>query len=218
MIRPYMRSATLDGYVRLARSCNLEPDRLLPGVGLNPADLAAPDNWIPAAAAARLLDLSARESDRSDFSLRLAGLRRPATLGPLSVVLREEPDLRSALDLLLRYEHSYNEALRLRLAAENGLSTVRLWLEFGEPAPTRQALELTTGALFGIMRQLAGDNWAPLAICFTHGPPDRLDTHWRMFGPRLHFRHEFTGVVFYESTSTSATRWPTPCCGLTSRA
>src|SRR5918994_1233236 len=82
---PSVRCATLDGYVGLARSCGLEPARLLREAGLDVADLAVPDSWIPAAAVARLLERSARRSGREDFGLRLAGLRRLATPEPLSV-------------------------------------------------------------------------------------------------------------------------------------
>ena len=46
-----------------------------------------------ASAVSRVLERSADESGVDDFGLRMAGLRRLATLGPLSVVLREEPDL-----------------------------------------------------------------------------------------------------------------------------
>src|SRR3712207_2644372 len=194
---PSVRWATLDGYVGLARSCGLDPARLLREVGLDVADLAVPDTWIPAAAVAQLLEHSARLSGREDFGLRLAGLRRLATLGPLSVVLRQEPRLRDALALLIRYEHSYNEALRLRLDESGDLATMRLWFEFGEPAPTRQALELATAALLGIVRELLGDRWEPLAVCFSHGTPASLATHHAVLGPRLQFGHGFTGLVLY---------------------
>src|SRR6185437_603076 len=111
-MRPCVRCATLDGYVGLARSSGLDPAALLTAVGLDIADLAVPDKWVPAAAVTHLLERSAQQSGLEDFGLRLAGLRRLATLGPLSVVLRQESDLRSALRLLTQYEHSYNEALR----------------------------------------------------------------------------------------------------------
>ena len=94
--------------------------------GLDMADLAFPDRWIPAAAAAWLLEMSAADSGCEDFGLRLSERRRLTTLGPLSVVLREEPDLRSALLLLTRYEYSYNEAIDLQLAEANGLATIRV--------------------------------------------------------------------------------------------
>jgi AraC-like DNA-binding protein len=203
-MRPSVRCATLDGYVGLARSLGLDPTRLLAGVGLDVSDLAVPDKWVPAAAVARLLERSAEQSGREDFGLRLAGLRRLATLGPLSVVLRQEADLRSALGLLTRYENSYNEALRLRLDEAEDLATMRLWLEFGEPAPSRQSSELATAALLGIVREIIGRQWEPLSICFSHRAPASLDTHRSVFGPRLRFGHEFTGLVFYASELDAA--------------
>jgi AraC-like DNA-binding protein len=195
-MRPCCRCATLDGYVGLARRSGLDPNRLLTGAGLSVADLAVPDKWVPAVAVARVLERSAKESGLSDFGLRLSRLRRLATLGPLSVVLRQEPDLRSALALMTRYEHSYNEALRLRLEEAGDLTTLRLWFEFGEPAPTRQALDLALAATLAIVRELLGRQWEPLSVCFAHAAPTSLNTHWEVFGPRLHFRHTFTGLVF----------------------
>ena len=137
-MRPCIRSASLDGFVELAESLGLDPAQQVAVAGLDMADLAVPDAWIPAAAAAWLLELSAADSGVEDFSLRLSERRRLATLGPLSVVLREEPDLRSALLLLIRYEYSYNEAISLQLSEADGLATLRVWFGFGEPAPTRQ--------------------------------------------------------------------------------
>ena len=159
---------------------------------------------MPAAAVSRVLERSADESGLEDFGLRLAGLRRLATLGPLSVVLSQEPDLRSALTLLCRYEHSYNEALRLRLDEDGDLATMRLWFEFGEPAPTRQATELATATLLGIVRELLGRQWEPLSMCFTHRAPASLDAHRAVFGPRLQFGHEFSGLVFYATELDAA--------------
>ena len=185
-------------------------------MGLDVADLAVPDKWIPAAAVARLLERSAERSGQEDFGLRLAGRRRLSTLGPLSVVLRQEPDLRSALRLLTRYEHSYNEALHLRLEESSGLATIRLWLEFAEPAPTRQSLELATAALLGIIRALLGRAWEPLSVCFSHPRPACWTRTDEVFGPRLQFGHPFTGLVFFaDRARRGRTRRPTPCCGPT---
>src|SRR3954467_12884955 len=203
-MRPGVRTATLDGYLGLARAAGLDPARILTSAGIPVADLAVPDKWVPAAAVARVLERSATESGLDDFGLRLAGLRRLATLGPLSVVLGQEPDLRSALTLLCRYEHSYNEALRMRLDEAGDVATMRLWFEFGEPAPTRQARELATAALVGIVRELLGQQWEPLSVCFTHPPPASLAAHLTAFGPRLRFGHEFTGLVFYSAELDAA--------------
>jgi AraC-like DNA-binding protein len=196
-MRPCVRSATLDGFAELARALGLDTMPLLSAVGLDVADLAATERWIPAADVARLLELSADRSGHEDFGLLLAGRRRLSTLGPLSVVLQQEPDLRSALHLLIRYERSYNEALHLSLDETNGLATIPMWLEFAEPVPVRQSLELATAALLGIIRELLGAGWQPLSVCFAHGRPAVLDTHRSTFGARLQFDHPFTGLVFF---------------------
>jgi AraC-like DNA-binding protein len=194
-----VRSATLHGYADLARSLGLDPRALMGQVGLDPADLSVPDAWISAPAVARLLHASAAAAGRPDFPLLLAERRRLSALGPLSVVLREEPDLRSVVHLLMRHERSYNEALRIRLAEDDDLASVRLWFEFGEPAPVEQALALGVGALFGILGECGGQGWRPLSVCFSYEAPRDLDGYRRLFGPALRFEHEFTGLVLYAS-------------------
>jgi len=190
-----VRAASLHGYVELAGSLGIDPTLLLEGAGLDVADLATPDKWIPALGVVRLLHASAEASARDDFGLLLSELRRLSTLGPLSVVLREEPDVRSALDLLLRYERSYNEALNLELDESGGLATVRLRIEVGQPAPTQQATDLAVAALVGILRVFLGQDWTPMTVCFTHARPHRLSTYERLLGERLQFGEVFSGVV-----------------------
>jgi AraC-like DNA-binding protein len=160
------------------------------------ADLDASDRWMPAAPVARLLEMSAQLSGCPDFGLRLAGLRRLGTLGPLSLVLRDEPTLRAALELLIRYEHTYNEALHLRMSDVGELTTIAVWLEFGEPAPTGQASDLVMGALLGIIRTLVGAAWMPRSVSFAHDAPEDATPYHRLFGPTVRFADKVTGVVF----------------------
>ncbi len=194
-MRALIRTTSLTGYLNLAKSLGLDGVRLMRDVKLDPADIVVPDRWVPAASVARLLDDSAREAGREDFGVRFAELRRLSTMGPLSVVLREEPDLRSVLALLMRYEYAYNEAMRMRLDESGGLATIRVWFEFGEPAPDGQALGLGVAALHGILRECAGPRWQPLSVCFQSRAPANLDTVRRVLGPGLKFDHAFSGIV-----------------------
>jgi AraC-like DNA-binding protein len=196
---PFVRYATLNRYVELSRDLGVDPASLMRVHGLNPAGLANPDHRIPAVAAARLLDETARLSGHDDFGLRLAELRQISTLGPLSLVLREEPDVRSALTLLLRYEHSYNEALRMVMTEQNELATIRLRLDFGEPIDSRQSLELGIGALHGILREFLPAEWRAVSVSFPHPPPKSPETHERVLGPNVAFDQEFAGIVLLAS-------------------
>ena len=194
----FVRCAALTGYPELARSVGLDPMRLMADEALDIADLADTadqDEWIPAVRVARLLERSAAESGCEDFGVRLSGRRRLSALGPLSVVLREEPDLRCALDLLIRYEQAYNGVLDLRLLEADGTATVQVWLDFGAPVPVRQSIDLTVASLIGVLRSLVHADWQPLSVSFAHRPPADLDVFRQVFGPGLRFDQPFTGVI-----------------------
>jgi AraC-like DNA-binding protein len=194
VMQPRVRTNTLTGYAQLARSVGLDPAALAAGVGLDIADLDVADRWIPAAPVARLLQVSADTSACEDFGLRMAGLRRLGTLGPLGVVLREEPDLRSVLDLLVRYERVYNEALHLRVEKADVAASIWAWLEFGEAVPQEQSLDLVMGALVGIIRSLVSPDWAPLSASFARPAPEDPLPWQTVFGV-VDFDRPSTGLV-----------------------
>ncbi|WP_067825031.1 AraC family transcriptional regulator [Nocardia inohanensis] len=196
-MRPLARYASLHSYVELGQSLGLDPVALLRAAGLDPASLSLQDRWVPAAAIADLLERSAIASGTEDFGLRLAERRRFANLGPLSLVLRDEPDVRSALRVLSRHEHMYNEALRTRLTEHNGIATIRLSLDLGGPGDTRQAIELAIGVLHGLLRGFLGTDWQPLEVRFAHPAPRDRRTHHRLFGPHLTFDADFNGILTY---------------------
>jgi AraC-like DNA-binding protein len=198
-VKPLARYASLSSYVELSHSLGIDPGWLMKIVGLDPAGLALQDRWVPAATVAKLLELSAAASGQEDFGLRLAERRRFSNLGPISLVVREEPDVRSALGMLIRYEHIYNESLRIRLFEANGLATIRVNLELGEQMNARQATELAVGALHRILRGFLWARWQPLSVHFTHDAPADTRTHRHTFGPNVEFQHKFTGLVFYAS-------------------
>ncbi|NBE52955.1 AraC family transcriptional regulator [Streptomyces boluensis] len=198
-MKPLVRNAVLSSYVELSQSLAIDPQALMKRVGLDPVGLAVQDRWISGKAVTELLELSAAASNRQDFGLLLAERRRFSTLGPISLLLREEPDARSALELLVRHEHMYNEMLHSRLSEAHGLATLKVSLELGETTGARQATELAVGAFHRFLRGFLGSRWQPLSTCFTHGPPEDFGTHRRLLGPALEFDREFNGIVFYAS-------------------
>ncbi|MFF4352870.1 AraC family transcriptional regulator ligand-binding domain-containing protein [Streptomyces sp. NPDC001530] len=196
-MKPLVRTAALSGYVELSRFLGIDPQALMKRVGLDTADLAVQDRWISGAATAQLLELSATASRHEDFGLLLAERRRFSNLGPISLVVREEPDVRSALEMLLRHEHMYNEALHTRLSQGNGLATLKVDLRLGEAMQARQATELAVGAYHRVLRGFLDPRWQPLSVWFTHAAPADSGTHRRLFGPGVEFDREFDGIVFY---------------------
>lgn len=209
-MKPTARYASLNRYVELCQNLGIDAVRLMRSAGLDPSGLATPDTRIPAASIARLLEDSAAASGRDDFGLRLAELRKFSSLGPLSLVLREEPDVRSAVEMLIRYEHSYNEAMRLRMTERSDVAVITVGFELGEDFPCPQSLDLAVGALHGILREFLGPEWQPASVCFARHAPTDGEVFERFFGLAPQFEQPFTGAVLYRSDLTAPNRMSDP--------
>ncbi|MFC5219951.1 AraC family transcriptional regulator [Streptomyces coerulescens] len=196
-MKPLVRTAALSGYVELCRTLGIDPQALMKRVGLDTAALTVQDRWISGAAAVQLLELSATASGHDDFGVLMAEFRRFSNLGPVSLVVREEPDVRSALGLLIRHQHMYNEVLHARLSEGDGLATLKVDLQIGEAMEARQATELAVAVFHRILRGFLGAQWQPLSVWFRHPAPADTATHRRAFGPMVEFGREFDGIVFY---------------------
>ncbi|MCT9003568.1 AraC family transcriptional regulator [Streptomyces rhizosphaerihabitans] len=206
-MEPLIRSAALTGFPELCHTLGLDPHALLRHAGLNAHVLADQDRWIPALAVAHVLELSADACGREDFGLRLAELRRLSNLGPVSLLVREEPNIRGVLQVLIRYERMYNEALRASLHEADTIATLHIALELPGARRIRQAVELVVGAYHQVLSEFLGHRLRR-QVCFTHAAPANLETHHRVLGTDLAFRTGFNGIVLaartLEATNTEA--------------
>jgi len=189
------RSACLTNYVELARSLHISPMDELRRVGINPACLKNPDTMIPASALFQLLDNSATAAGIENFGLLLAEGRQISNLGPLALVLRNQPTMRKALEAMRSYGHLQTEGLALLIEESDGVLIIReeLMPDCGEPV--RQATELALGILYRTLRALLGNEWHPSAVCFRHSAPKDLRVHLRVFDARLMFNGNIDGIV-----------------------
>src|SRR5687767_8162756 len=137
-----VRAACLTNYVEVARAAGLDPWRLLQEAGLPHGCVSDPDLKISAESVRVLLEHSAALSGRESFGLLMAEGRRVSNLGLLGMLMREEPNLRGALQSFARYARLHNEALLQRIEETQGIAIIHEnWL-LGRAGPTRQATEL----------------------------------------------------------------------------
>ncbi|WP_395701532.1 AraC family transcriptional regulator ligand-binding domain-containing protein [Aquabacterium sp.] len=190
-----VRSASLTRFAELCAACGLAPRALLREVGLPTAALDEPDLMVPARRVGQLLELAAERGREPAFGLRMAETRQLSNLGPLGLLVRDEPTLRSALEAITGHLHLQNEALSLRVEELGGLVTLREQLDTeGQPA-RRQAVELVVGVTYRVLSLFMGAHWRPRLVCFTHRAPAKLAVHRRVFGSAVEFGHEFDGIV-----------------------
>ncbi|MEM5428796.1 AraC family transcriptional regulator [Cupriavidus oxalaticus] len=189
------RSASLTGYIELMESHGYDPGTFLRKVGLSRRLLKDPAAQIPSHALRELLEVTASATGMEDIALRLAARRTFASLGPISVVLKEEPSPRLALDALCRYLKLISPSLIMRIEDRAQTVIIREDLLPTPGQPTRQAMELTVAMMFRILGELIGSHWRPQQVCFTHRPPADLSAHRAFFGRNPKFGQSFNGIV-----------------------
>ena len=190
-----VRSATLSGYVELVESLGRDPLAFMKAVGLNARLLDDPETLISRDAARELLEITARATNVEDFALRLAAQRKLSALGPISLVLREEPTPRAALDTLRRHLKLVNASLIIIVEEARGVVVIREDLLPSPGLEMRQSVELAVGTMFRLLRDLIGPQWRPMEVSFTHRAPADDAAHRTFFGRKVHFNREFNGLV-----------------------
>jgi AraC-like DNA-binding protein len=190
-----VRSASLTQFADVAADCGLDARALVREVGLPLRCLDDADLKIPAGAVGRLLELAARRGREPAFGLRMAQSRRLSNLGPLALLVRDEPALRQVLEALVRYIHLHNEALALRIEQVGNLVSIRAELAHEGNEPPRQATELVLAVTYRVLCIFLGASWQPRLVCFVHGAPASDAMHRRVFGNAVEFGHEFNGIV-----------------------
>lgn len=191
-----IRSTIISSYAQIAASVNLDPLRMLRRVGLDPAVLANSETLIPAAKVTRLIELSAVEAKARDFGLRLALARGTPDIGPLNLLLREEPDLRSALRSLQNYLHVHSRSLRVALEEQGPYVLVKGGLApVAAPCPAPQSTEMIILGVLLSLRWLVGSDWRPVMACFSHAAFGDSHLVESAFRCPVEFGHAFDGLV-----------------------
>jgi hypothetical protein len=133
-----VRSASLTHFMEVAAEYGLDGRALVAEVGLPLRCLGDPDLKIAASQVGRLLELAAERAHEPGFGLRMAESRRLSNLGPLGLLVRDEPTLRSALEKLVQHIHLHNEALALHVEPSSNLVVIRQELVTEGGGPLRQ--------------------------------------------------------------------------------
>ena len=190
-----IRSAVLNNYVEVARLVGLDPYRMIAEFRLPAAALNDPEVKVSASVVGQLLEESAARAHKLDFGLRLADKRTVANLGALALLVREQPTIRKALDVMAGYMFLHSESLLLKVNEQDGRVTLSLGFDVDRPVPIRQSVELGIGFLHRCMQQLFRERWKPQLVCFTHAAPQKKEAWRKFFGTDVLFSQDFNGIV-----------------------
>jgi len=150
--------------------------------GLPPAALDQPTTPVLANGFVEVLRASARASGRADLGLLVADAFRFSMLGPLGLLMREQPTLADALAAYARLARAGTDPLSIwieRSGDELLLHPAPLGrMPHGEPI----AIDMVMGDTVRALRTLVGQDWRPTQIWLTRPRPIDVDPYQRRFG------------------------------------
>ncbi|HET7527392.1 MAG TPA: AraC family transcriptional regulator ligand-binding domain-containing protein [Burkholderiaceae bacterium] len=190
-----LRAATLTNFESVAAACGLDARALVAEIGLPARCLAEPDLMVSAALVSDLLELAAERAREPAFGLRMAASRRLSNLGPLGLLLRDQPTLRHALEALATHIHRHNEAFSVTVVEHGRLVSIREETVLEGRRPVRQAVEMAMGTTFRLLGIFLGEGWRPHSVTFRHATPASMAWHRRFFGCTVAFGQDFNDIV-----------------------
>lgn len=196
---PLKTILTLVGF---AANAGVSPPDLLRAAGLDPALLHGPDVYLSRSQEIRVWDEAVRLTGDRDFGVHLAEwvARAPEDhFDVMTFAVRSCPTLGDHYRLAGRYIRLIHEGVYLTL--EEDETTARLLHghtpeEIGPRHPMEGLLALAL--LFG--RRCVGEDFAPLAVHFTHPRPDSITELERVFGAPVHHNRARNELVLMRET------------------
>lgn len=186
------RAAGLTGFVEVALTVGIDPYRVAADAGVPAAAFSDPDMKVAARAISQMYDLAAERSGAADFGLRIVETRRLSNLGPIALVIREQPTVRKALAQLARYIWLQNEAYSVTLEESGDIAVLRM----NAPAWVgRQSSEISVGVALRVLRELLGEVWRPQEILLPHAQPPYIGAYRRVYGTTPTFNQDMLGLV-----------------------
>lgn len=179
-------------YVRTLLSAvealGVPPQRLLHGLPLTEAELAAPNGRIGVAVVRSIWERALALTGEPLLGLRVAESMQPSTFRVLGLAAMSCASLAEGLALMLRYQRLVSEAGTLTAHAQaNGDVTV-VYTE--QPMRLRllpQQVEAISAGILCQARWLAGRPIVPQAVSFRHAAPGRTEDYQQFFGVAVEF-------------------------------
>lgn len=190
------RVASLAAIPALLREFGVAPEPLLDAHGISEAQFMNPEGLIEFATAGALLAACVQVTGCPHFGL-LAGQRgNVATLGIIGFMMRNAPDVLTALDELIANYDLHDRGAQLHLTASDSVAIVEYELYENGIAGAEQIYDLAMATAFNVLRSLCGPAWEPQELRLRQRTPADLEPYRQLFGCPLIFEAGHNAITF----------------------
>lgn len=183
---------------QVLRDLGANPREIFAAAGVDLAVFDNPENLIPFRALGRLIEVAGKRTGCGHIGLLVGQRNSLASLGLLGYVVKNSPDVETALRTLVLSLHTHDRGAVPTLSVEHGVVSLGYAILMPELPGMSQIAEGSLATVLNIMRELCGPAWRPAEVRFSHSPPRDLGPLKRYFQVPLRFDAEETATVFAE--------------------
>ena len=194
-----IRAASLTNYRKVAEASGLNVERVLEKAEVPLHVLTMPDAQIPANSVIRLLEMSAELSGNGAFGLEMSEGRSLSNIGPISLLIQNQKNLRQIFFGMLGGIRRTNDAIFISVKEDRDEAIIDFDVIADSESQKRQAVELFSGAIVGVIRNFLGARWKPRSVGFIHGGAGNLSVHRRILGENCRFFCRKNSIHFASS-------------------
>ena len=200
--QPVIRIATVHGLPDVLRELGQNPSQVIDDFGFEPTLFDHSDNRITLAERGRLLQCCEQVSGCPHFGLLVGQKDGLEQLGIVGLLARYAPDVRTALQRLIRHFHLQAQGVEIGLAVDGGRALFSYAIAQEGVAGNDQVGDGAVAAQYNIMRELCGSDFKALAAWFVRPPPNSLEPYRNFFKVQLRFNAPIYGLEFSSSWLT----------------
>ena len=194
----------------MLRELGADAEAIIAGSGLDPEILADPENVIPFLTLGRLFEQAVQATRRDHIGLLLGQLSSTRSLGYLGLLAENSPNVRTALDNLVRYFHIHDARGVPILEVSKGTASLGYTIFENSIVGGPEIVDFAVASLFNILRRLCGPSWQPLEVGLPRQRPRNTRPHDAAFNAPLRFGAEHGVIVFSTDWLTQPVRDANP--------
>ena len=174
----------------------VDPGEVLASVGLDAGIFSDPENPVPCTSLGRLISACVARTRCRHFGLLIGERGGPASLGLVGLLIRQAPDVGTALRQAALYLHLHDRAAVVILSAQDGVARIAYAIYAPGVDSSEQIGEGAIAITCNVVRSLCGADWAPTEVLLAGRRPADMRPYRRFFRAPVRFDAEQNALVF----------------------
>jgi AraC-like DNA-binding protein len=180
----------------ILREYGSDPNPVLANFGFEPGHFKNPDYELPFVTTSRLIERCVEITGCDHLGLLIGMRAEPSSLGIAGLMLRTAPDVRTALQALLRHLSLHDTGGTPSVATKGEISSLSYVVHVPGVSAINQIYDLSMAMGCNLMRSLCGKDWNPDKVLIARPVPDDKAPYRQFFRSPVRFNTTESALIF----------------------